>query len=96
MRDPKTPVEQLAALPSPVQRELWRLVRAGAGLSQDERADVLVALVGVCEAFITHRPSAASEVAAVFEAVGQVLTEIDRAAFPRRQEATRWPYDANE
>ena len=81
-----TPAQQLAALPAPIQEQLWALVRAGAGLSQDERADVLAAFVGVAEAYLDHRPLTAAAVLTAINAAGQVLTEIDRAAYPRTEE----------
>ncbi len=80
-----TPTEYLYALPEPVQAELVRLVRASAGLSQDEKADVLAAFVGVAEAFLVHRPHTRLAVVGIVDAVGQVITEIDRAAYPRTE-----------
>ena len=86
--DRADPSQQLAALPAPIQEQLWRLVRAGAGLSQEERTDSLAALVGVAEAFLALRPDVAAVHVAVLDAVGQVLTEIDRATYPRSKETT--------
>lgn len=82
-----TAADQLAALPAPIQAELWGLVRAAAGLSQDERADLMAALTGTAEAMFEHRPLTRVGVTAMFNAVGQVVTQVDHAAFPRTQEA---------
>mgnify|MGYP003707156235 CR=1 FL=1 len=80
-----TAAEYLYALPKPVQTQLVRLTRAAAGLSGEEKADVLAAFCGVAEAFLVHRPLTRLAVVEMVDAVGQVITEIDRAAYPRTE-----------
>ena len=89
MTEITTSAEQLALLPTAVQDELWATVRAGARLSQDERTVVLAAFVGVLEALVASRPPTVVGVTAFLGAVCQVLTEIDRAEFPRSEEGRR-------
>ena len=81
-----TPADQLAALPEPVQAELWAIARAAIGMDRDETEAFLTALVGVAEAFIWHGTSDQVTVIQLLNAVAQVVTEVDRAAFPRTQE----------
>jgi hypothetical protein len=82
----RTPAGQLATLPEAIQVELWDIVRAAAGLSQEERVDVMAALTGTAEAMIIHRPMTRVGVTALINAVGQVVTQVDHAAFPRTEE----------
>lgn len=81
-----TPADKLAALPEPIQAELWDIVRSVAGMSQEERADVMAALTGTAEAMCIHRPLTRAGVTALINAVGQVITQVDHAAFPRTEE----------
>lgn len=59
-----SPAAQLAALPEPVQAELWKVVRSLAGMTPDEKATALAGLTGTAEAFLVlavgsekHRPA---------------------------------------
>lgn len=86
-----TPAEQLAALPEPVQAEVWRLTRTVMATSRDERENALLALNGITDAFIRAgiaegAPAADLPIIRLLAALGHTIREVDVAGFPRTQE----------
>lgn len=80
-----TAAGQLIRLPVSIQDELWQVVRSAMGLSREERAEVLAAFVGVGQAFRGTNHPAADAVTSLLSAVGQVITQVDHAGFPRTE-----------
>ena len=85
-----TPAEQLAALPEPMQAELWNLARIAIGMSDDEKHAAVVAVTEMTERFLHPVLGAGSAVnmptVALLDTAGQVVVMADREANPRQTE----------
>ena len=85
-----TPAQQLAALPEPMQAELWTLARHAIGMSDDEKHAAVVAITEMTERFLHLVLGAGSAVnmptVALLGTAGQVVVMADREANPRQTE----------